>query len=408
MLGPVFRGWYVVGCAFVVAVCGWGFGFYGSGVYLAALRALHGWPAALVASAITVYYLASAGLILLVGEAIERWGPRRVVVPGAAAMAAGLVLLTLARAPWHVHGAFLVMALGWATMGGAAINAIVAPWFERRRGLALSAALNGASVGGILVPPLLVFLVARLGFEGGLRVAAAAMLVVVVPAVLLVLRGRPEDAGLWPDGEPRAPSRPAPAGGGPGAAHGPAPGRLARDPAFLTIALPFALGLVAQVGVITHQVSYLLPLVGPGPAALAVSLTATAALVGRTVTGSFIDRVDGRRVSCANFLIQLGGLGVLLAAASDTAVYAGCALFGLGVGNLITLPGLLVHREFPREHFARIVSLVVGVNQFTVALAPTLLGLLRDWSGDYRASFLLCMALQAAAAVVVLRGRRAT
>jgi len=130
--------------------------------------------------------------------------------------------------------------------------------------------------------------------------------------------------------------------------------------------------------------------------------------VGRTLTGLFIDRTDRRVVSSANFGLQVVGLGILLGAESVVVVALGCLLFGLGVGNLVTLPSLIVQHEFPRGAFSTVVSLVVGLNQFVFAFGPAVLGALRDWSGDYRASLLFCMALQALAAIIVLRGRRST
>ncbi len=400
---PIFHGWYVVACAFLIAVCGWGFGFYGPGVYLSALHAQHGWPTALIASAVTLYYLCGATWIIFIGDAFDRFGPRRVVLAGAGALALGVALLPEARAPWHVHGAFVVMSLGWATMSGAAINAIVAPWFEARRGLAISLALNGASCGGVLVTPLLVGLTARLGFRVGLWVAVAAMLVALVPA-LAVLRRGPADLGLLPDGEPRT-------GAGPITRGSRSPGdawsrrRLLHSPAFLTISIPFALGLLAQVGFFTHQISYLLQFVGTQSAALAVSLTTIAAVLGRTATGLFVDRLEPRVVSAGNFALQMAALGLAVMAETVPAVYAACILFGLGAGNVITLPSLIVQREFPREQFSRIVSLVVSINQFTFAFGPAILGVLRDWSGDYRTSFLFCILLQAIAATLVLQAR---
>jgi MFS family permease len=393
-----------VASAFLIAVCGWGFGFYGPGVYLSALHAQHGWPTALIASAVTLYYLCGATWIIFIGDAVDRFGPRRVVLVGACALALGVALLPEARAPWHVHGAFVVMSLGWATMSGAAINAIVAPWFEARRGLAISLALNGASCGGVFVTPVLVGLISRLGFRVGLWVAVAAMLVALVPA-LVVLRRGPADLGLLPDGETRS-------GGEPiiRAARSPGDGwsrrRLLRTPTFLTISIPFALGLLAQVGFFTHQISYLLQFVGTQSAALAVSLTTVAAVLGRTVTGFIVDRLDRRVVSAANFALQMAALGLAVRAETVPEVYVACILFGLGAGNVITLPSLIVQREFPREQFSRIVSLVVSITQFTFAFGPAILGVLRDWSGSYRTSFLFCIVLQAIAAALVLLGRK--
>jgi MFS family permease len=84
-------------------------------------------------------------LFFWVGPLFDRHGARKVVVVGTIAMACGVVLLALVTQQWHVYAAFAVMSVGWATMSGAAINIIVVPWFDRRRGLAVTWALNGAS-----------------------------------------------------------------------------------------------------------------------------------------------------------------------------------------------------------------------------------------------------------------------
>src|SRR5437016_9833156 len=105
-------------------------------------------------------------------------------------MACGVVLLTLVSEPWQIYAAFAVMSLGWAAMSGAAINIIVAPWFDRRRGLAVSLALNGASAGGVVIAPLLILLIGRFGLTAALSCAAGLMLVILFPTVALVLRSK--------------------------------------------------------------------------------------------------------------------------------------------------------------------------------------------------------------------------
>src|SRR5215470_12834837 len=155
----IYHGWLVVGAAFLIAFFGWGIGFYGPGIYLVALQQRHGWSTADISSAVTTYYLLGATLILFIGGVFERLGARRTISAGAIAMACGAVLLTLVSHPWHVYAAFGVMSCGWAAMSGAAINIIIAPWFDKRRGLAISLALNGASAGGIVITPLLILLI---------------------------------------------------------------------------------------------------------------------------------------------------------------------------------------------------------------------------------------------------------
>ena len=108
-------------------------------------------------------------------------------------MAAAVAALPLAREVWHVHAIFAFMSIGWASMSGAAINIIVAPWFDRRRGFAVSLALNGASAGGLVMAPLLVVLIDRFGFAAALWLSSALMLAVLLPLLVLVARQKRPD-----------------------------------------------------------------------------------------------------------------------------------------------------------------------------------------------------------------------
>src|SRR5580698_22316 len=108
------RGWPVVLACFCVATFAWGFGFYGQAVYLAELRRLHGWPAGLIASATTEYYLAGAVLLAVTPRAIDRFGPRLVMIAGILSMGIGAIGLSRVGAVWQLYAAGVVMAAGWA------------------------------------------------------------------------------------------------------------------------------------------------------------------------------------------------------------------------------------------------------------------------------------------------------
>jgi len=315
-------------------------------------------------------------------------------------MAAGVAALGLVTQPWQLYPVFLVMSMGWGSMSGAAINIILAPWFQRRRGLVVSIAFNGATLGGVIVAPTLIPLIGVVGFTLALEIAALVLLVVLVAVAAGVMRRGPEELGVGPDGDPDRSTRAEPSRSGDEGWRGDA----VRTWRFWSVSAPFALGLAAQVGVLTHLVTLVTPTIGTGGAARAVSATTAAALIGRSVTGFVVDRLNRRLVSSATLVIQTMGLALLAWAPSPMVVYAGCALFGLGVGNLTTLPGLILAVEWPRERFSALVSLVVGINQFTFAFGPSLVGVVRDWAGTYGLALGACMALQATAAVLIMLG----
>jgi len=114
--------------------------------------------------------------------------------------------------------------------------------------------------------------------------------------------------------------------------------------------------------------------------------------------------LNRRLVASTTLAIQIIGVSLLAKGESATALYAGCVLFGLGVGNLTTLPGLIVAVEWPKERFASLIGLVVAINQFTFAFGPSLVGAVRDWTGSYGPALVVCILLEAAAALVVLSG----
>ena len=399
MRARYFYGWNVVGATFVMALFSFGLGFYGIAVYVATLQQLYGWSASAVSLPVTVYYVAGALLTAAIAGVYERFGAPLVVAGGAVAMAAGIASLGLVDRSWQLYPVFLVMSVGWGAMSGAAINIVVAPWFQRRRGLAVSLAFNGATLGGVLVAPALLELVGRLGFARALGVAALAQLAVLLALAAAVLRRGPETVGIGPDGDPprAAPARATRTDRG-----------WRRDALrtwrFWSVSAPFALGLAAQVGVLTHLVALVTPTLGAGGAARVVSATTAAALIGRLATGFVVDRLNRRVVTCVTLLVQLAGLTLLARSPSAAGVYAACALFGLGVGNLTTLPGLILAVEWPREHFSGLVGLVVGINQLTFAFGPTLVGVVRDWAGAYPAALGACAALQAISAALILFG----
>ena len=140
-----------------MATFGWGLGFYGQSVYVAELHRLHGWPASLISGGTTFFYLFGALLVAFVSEAIRGFGPRNCLLAGIFAMAAAAVADRAGRpSPGSSTPPMRVLAFGWAGTSLGVITNTLGLWFDRKRGMAISLALNGASFGGIVGVPLLV------------------------------------------------------------------------------------------------------------------------------------------------------------------------------------------------------------------------------------------------------------
>jgi MFS family permease len=393
---PRYAGWRVVVGCFLMAMFLFGFALYGHGVYLAELSRLNGWPAALISGASTLSLLLANIFATFTNELVTRLGPRRLVLLGLAALATSMVLLAFATAPWQLYFAFALMSLGWIGMGTIVSATIVSLWFVHRRGLAISLAFTGASFSGIVVTPALVYLVERFGFTAAMLAGTAVMLVVLVPVTLTWI-GPPAA-----DGSAKAPTDDPPQPHTPSAATDLSRAKIMRRMAFWTISIPFALALVAQIGFIVHQIALLEPKIGRANAGFAVSVMTFMAIAGRLGLGMVVDRFDPRRVTAVSVVSQAAALLTILYFDAVPIVLAACAVFGFSVGNLITLPPLIMNREFSAASFVVVMGLSNAISGTIGSLGPAFVGLVRSWSGRYDVAFALCIALQLIAAVIVL------
>jgi MFS family permease len=391
-----FHGWRVVAAAFALATYAWGIGFYGPGLWLLAITEGRGWSVGIVSSAITLHFLASAAIVSRLPALHARFGPVAVTRAGILLAAAGSIAWAFAAAPWQLVPAALLTAAGWAVTSGAAINALISPWFEARRPAALAMAFNGASMGGILFVPLWAALIAWLGFAPAAAVIGLVGVIVLWPVTRRCFGTTPAAMGLHPDG---AAAPPAPR------TQPPRPGALWSQPAFRSLSAAFAIGMVAQMGLLSQVFSLMAPALGPRGAGWALSLATICAVLGRTAVGWLMPPgADRRMAGVLNFLVQAAGSVALLAAGGDSAwlYLLACVLFGLGLGNLLSLPMLIVQTEWPPAQVGAVVAALTAVNQAFYAFAPGLFGLMRDLAGDWTVGA-AALVLQLIAAAVLLR-----
>ena len=157
--------------------------------------------------------------------------------------------------------------------------------------------------------------------------------------------------------------------------------RVWRDWRLLTLATGMALGLFAQIGLLAHLFSLLVPALGAQLAGFAAGGATASAILGRTLVGWLMPaRADRRLFGCANYAVQiLGSLAFLFAAGDNIPLLLlGVVLFGAGIGNTTSLPPMIAQAEFSQEDVSRVVPLIVAVGQGTYAFAPAVFGLIRE------------------------------
>lgn len=403
-----FYGWRVVGAAFVLAFFGWGLGFYGPPVYLQAVREARGFSLSVVSAAVTIHFLAGAVVAANVPALYRRFGLPLVTKVAAIALAAGVFGWAVAATPWQLFLATLVSGAGWAAMSGVAVNAVVSPWFSRARPVALGTAYNGASVAGLILSPLWVTAIVYLGFPVAAAIIGTATVIVIWWLARRYFARTPAEMGLAPDGDEAG--APAAAVTAPHARPLPGPA-LWRDIGFITLAAGAALTLFAQIGLVTHLYSLLVPALGQQWAGIVMGIGAGAGMFGRMLVGWLMPvHADRRIVASASYAVQICGALVLIAAggANVPLLLAGVLLFGLGIGNATSLPPLIAQVEFAKDDVSRAVALVIAIGQVFYAFAPAVFGLIREFaaSGGDATVFAVAALLYGLAIGVLLIGRQ--
>ena len=396
-----FFGQKVVAATFVMAVFGWGIGFYGPPIFLYAVLQRTDWSVSLCSAAVTLHFLAGTLVIVNLPRLYKRFGLSRVTLAGATVLAFGVYGWAVADQPYQLFIAALLSGLGWVTLGAAAVNAAIAPWFVSKRPAALAMAYNGASIGGVIFSSAWVYLINQFGFAHAALLVGGVSVGVIAVLSFKVFSLRPEHLGQYPDGADHPAAEPVNATAAPSVA-------LWRNRQFVTLAAGMSLGLFAQIGLITHLFLLLVQHLTESQAGVAMGLATASAIVGRTLVGWLMPvNANRRHVACLSYGVQLLGCLVLLGVGQwPGLVWLGVMLFGAGIGNATSLPPLIAQAEFPRQQTQRVVALIVATAQGCYAFAPAVFGVVKSFSGGTGvAIFILAAVIQGMTIGVLLAGK---
>jgi len=359
-----------------------------------------GWERGVTAGAFSFGFLVSAVLSPSLGKLMDRRGPRVVVELGVGFMAAGLLLAPFVREPWHLYLTLGVLVGGGSVCLGYTGQALFLPnWFVRRRGLAMSIAYSGVGVGSIILLPWVQSVIAGGGWRAACWSMGLVLLVVLAPLNLLLKR-RPEDIGLEPDGDRSGADTVAelkinnvvdPAW----VAVEWTLGRAVRTARFWWVALGYLCGLFSWYAVQVHQTKYLVDIgFDARDAAWALGLVSLVAIPGQIALGHLSDRIGREWVWTAGsvgFVLCYVALLLLKTHPTFALLYVMVAAQGMLGYGLTSVVGAIPAEIFQGKHYGTIFGTLMLASIVGGAAGPWLTGVLHDATGSYTLAFAIAI-----------------
>jgi MFS family permease len=396
---PFFYGWAIVAIVFVTMGIGVNARTAFSLLFPPILDEF-GWDRGVTAGAFSFGFIVSAALSPWLGRLMDTHGPRVVNELGVVLIAAGLLLATLVQVPWHLYATLGMLVGGGSVCLGYTGQGLFLPnWFVRRRGLAMSIAFSGVGVGSVIVLPWLQGLIERAGWRSACFALGVLVLALLLPLNLLVRR-RPQDIGLEPDGDRSA--RDATFGGQISNVVDPVwvavdwtLGRALRTSRFWWMALGYFCALFAWYAVQVHQTKYLMEVgFSASIAAWALGAVSLAGIPGQIALGHLSDRI-GRE-----FAWGVGNLGFVLCyllllllreTPTLTLLYLMVVVQGaLGYG-VTSVIGAIPAEIFQGRHYGAIFGTLMLASIAGGAAGPWVAGALHDATGSYDVAFWIAL-----------------
>lgn len=404
--GRIYYGWVMLFALATAQVVSWGILYYGFAVFLAPMHEDLGWSIAQITGAYSLALLISGLAAIPFGRWLDRHGPR-------ALMTAGSILATLLVVAWATVDSLLGFYLIWAAIGVvmAAVFyepafVIVANWFDRLRGRALTMLTFIGGFASVIFIPLASWLVQSYGWRAALLILAVVLALGTIPIHALMLRQHPRDMGLLPDGA-STPTADTPAAAGIPRASVTFHDAL-RDRVFWWIMVGFFLATSVSMAITVYIIPYLVNRgYSPGFAASTAGLIGALALPGRLLFTPLGSRIERRLVIAAIFLFQTLAIIVLVQVQNTAGVFLFVVLFGIGFGSQTPARAALVAEFYGPAHYGSISSILALCTTGARAIAPVGAGLLYTGTNSYTPVLWLLVVMSALASVAALRAKPA-
>jgi MFS family permease len=384
-----YYGWRVVLAACFGVMAGFGSLFvYTFAVFVKPLGAQFGWNRQAVSLGFGLAAMTVGLCSPVLGRLIDRFGPRRIILPCMTVFGCAIASLALLRSGlWQFYLTCIVIGIVGNGAAHLAYARSISTWFQQRLGTAVAFVMVGAGLGAMILPVVAQTIVSRAGW----RAAYASL------GCLSLLLGLPLSWRYIADRGPTEKSSSPTAHGGLTWQEG------TRSFAFWIIVGVLFVSSISMNGAITHLSALLTDRgITPGDAALCASILGGSSVLGRVGVGWLLDRFFGARVALVVSLVTAGGIFMLARANTFAAGTLAAALIGVGAGGEAAITPYLLTRYFGLRAFSTLYGLTWTFYAAAGATGPVILGRAFDATGSYTSLLVVLAGALALAATMNL------
>ncbi len=394
----MYFGWYVVAGAFTSQMLVVGFFFFSVSLLVGPVREEFGVSLEQVMYSMTLGTLFGLLVTPVCGALIDRYPVRWLISCGLLLCALGLWWTGNSGSITEYVLAFgLTLSVANGLAGSMTCSTVVSRWFTRNRGKALGITATGTSLGGVLIPGLVSYWVVSDGWRVAMDNVALVAVLVVLPIVILSVRGRPEDIGLQIEGQGYADATPPTPEGGLTAR------QILTRPAYWYLSLALGTLFCAYTATLANLSFYATDLgYRPEQGARLIMLVALFNFVGKLVFGYLADRLDLKHVLWTGIGLVTVALVVLALQPPYLVIVPATMLMGLASGGVLPVWGAIIARVFGLISYGKAMGLMGPVLSLTTMPGFVVIGRLYDLSGSYQLGIGVFAGLSLLAALILL------
>ncbi len=391
---PIYYGWYIALALAITETVSFGVIYYAFSVFITPMEAELGWSRGEISGAFSLMWLITGIFAFPVGYWLDKHGSRLLMTVGS--IGATVMVLLWSQAKTLPEFIVIMALLGFCS---AAILyepafTVIAAWFVNKRGRAMAVLTFIAGFASTIFVPLADALLVAHGWRGAVFILGILLGLITIPLHALVLRRRPRDLGLEPDGE----ARPAEQGDGESIKLG----AVFRSRFFWILTLAFTLSTLCIAAVRVHFVPLLISMdIHPSSAAIASGAIGVMQVLGRMIIAAIEWRFSSKTMAIGVFILLAVSLATLLLGSSPLLIILFIALYGMAIGTNTLIRPLIVADTYGATFYGRISSTMVFFLTLAGASAPFAAGLVFDFFGSYTPMLIIVTALCTVAILLI-------